>query len=67
MAILYTVDSMTVDKDEFKSIITEMGYFDLNPEDKTWTHVSTDHQITMIKQIVDKNGVSHTFRFSIDT
>ena len=67
MAILYTVDSMTVDKDEFKSIITEMGYFGLNPEDKTWTHISGEHQFTMVKKLVDKNGVQHIFRFTVDT
>ena len=67
MAILYTVDSMTVDKDEFKSIITEMGYNNLDPKDKTWTHISGEHQFTMVKKLDDKDGVQHIFRFTVDT
>jgi len=67
MAILYTIDSMTVSADEFKSIITEMGYYELEPEDMTWTHITGHRQITMIKKMTDRNGVSHTFRIAIDT
>lgn len=67
MAILYTVDSMTVNKDEFKSIITEMGYNDLDPNNKTWTHIPGEHQFTMVKKIADKDGIQHIFRFTVDT
>ena len=58
---------MTVDEAEFKSIITEMGYNDLEPKDKTWTHIAGHRQITMIKKMTDRNGVSHIFRFTVDT
>lgn len=67
MAILYTIDSITVDKDEFKSIITDMGYYNLKPEDMTWTHMAGHRQITMIKKLTDKNNVEHIFRFTVDT
>ena len=67
MSILYTIDSKMVDKDEFKSIITEMGYNDLEPKDKTWTHIPGEHQFTMVKKLADKDGVQHIFRFTVDT
>ena len=67
MAILYTVDSLTVDADEFRSRINETGYFELPQEEKTWTHISAVHQIIMAKTLHGNDGRLHTFRIAIDT
>lgn len=67
MAILYTVDSLTVNADEFRSRINETGYFELPQEEKTWTHISAVHQIIMAKELLGKDGQKHTFRIAIDT
>lgn len=39
MAILYTIDSMTVDEAEFKERIGNTGYYDLPQGERTWTHI----------------------------
>jgi hypothetical protein len=67
MAILYTIDSEAVDKDEFKSRISKTGYFDLPQEEKTWTHISAVRQIIMAKTLHGNDGNLHTFRIAIDT
>jgi hypothetical protein len=67
MAILYTIDSETVDRDKFKSRISETGYFDLPQEEKTWTHIASVHQIIMVKTMHSNDGRLHTFRIAIDT
>ena len=67
MAILYTVDSLTVDADEFRSRISETGYFELPQEEKTWTHIAAERQIIMAKKLLGKDGQKHTFRIAIDT
>lgn len=67
MAILYTVDSLTVDADEFKSRISETGYFELPQEEKTWTHIAATRQIIMAKTLHGNDGRLHTFRIAIDT
>lgn len=66
MAILYTIDSMTVSADEFKSRISKTGYFDFPQKQKTWVHIASDYQIIMAKEMTDENGQEHTFRIAID-
>ena len=67
MAILYTIDSITVDPDEFKDRIGETGYFDLPQGERTWTHIGSDRQIIIIKTLHGNDGNLHTFRVAIDT
>ena len=67
MAILYTVDSITVDKDEFELQITGTGYFCLPQEERTWVHIAGERQIIMAKTLRGDDGNLHTFRIAIDT
>ena len=67
MAILYTIDSRTVDEAEFKERIGDTGYYDLPQGERTWTHIPAVHQIIMAKTLHDKGGRLHTFRIAIDT
>lgn len=67
MGIMYTVDSVTVDRDEFRSRIGETGYFELPQEERTWVHIGRDHQIIIAKTMHGSDGKMHTFRVSIDT
>lgn len=67
MAILYTIDSLSVDREEFKSRIRETGYFELPQEEKTWTHIAAVRQIIMVKTMLSNDGCLHTFRIAIDT
>ena len=67
MAILYTVDSRTVDEAEFKDRISDTGYYDLPQGERTWTHISATRQIIMVKTLHGNDGNLHTFRISIDT
>lgn len=67
MAILYTIDSMTVDEDEFKERIGDTGYYDLPQGERTWTHISATRQIIMAKTLHGNDGTLHTFRIAIDT
>ena len=67
MAILYTVDSISVSADEFKDRISETGYFDLPQGERTWTHISATRQIIMAKTLHGNDGNLHTFRIAIDT
>lgn len=67
MAILYTIDSITVDDKEFKERITDAGYYALPPEKRTWTHISATRQIIMAKTLHGNDGRLHTFRIAIDT
>ena len=67
MSILYTVDSRTVDEDEFKERIGNTGYYDLSQGERTWTHISAVHQIIMAKTLHGNDGRMHTFRIAIDT
>ena len=67
MGILYTVDSMTVNEAEFKSRISETGYFELPQGERTWTHISATRQIIMAKTLHGNDGKLHTFRIAIDT
>ena len=67
MAILYTVDSRTVDEAEFKERISDTGYYDLPQGERTWTHISSVRQIIMAKTLHGNDGNLHTFRIAIDT
>ena len=67
MAILYTVDSISVSADEFKDRISETGYFDLPQGERTWTHIPAVRQIIMAKTLHGNDGKLHTFRIAIDT
>lgn len=67
MAILYTVDSKMVDKDEFKNRIGDTGYYELPQGERTWTHISSTRQIIMAKTLHGNDGNLHTFRIAIDT
>lgn len=67
MAILYTVDSISVSADEFKEIIGKTGYFDLPQGERTWTHISATRQIIIMKTMHGNDGNLHTFRLAIDT
>lgn len=67
MSILYTVDSKSVDKDEFRSRITETGYEELPQEKRTWVHISGNRQLIMAKTLRGDDGKLHTFRMAIDT
>lgn len=67
MSILYTVDSRTVDEDEFKERIGKTGYYDLPQGERTWTHISATRQIILAKTLNDNDGKLHTFRIAIDT
>ena len=67
MSILYTVDSRTVDEDEFKERIGNTGYYELPQVERTWTHISAVRQIIMAKTLHDNDGRMHTFRIAIDT
>ena len=66
MAILYTIDSMTVDEAEFKDRIGDTGYYDLPQGERTWTHIADVRQIIMTKTLHGNDGHLHTFRISID-
>jgi hypothetical protein len=66
MAILYTVDSMTVGFDEFRSRITEIGYYKLPQQERTWVHIPGEQQIIMVKSLNGKDGEVHTFRVAIN-
>lgn len=67
MSILYTIDSITVNKTEFKERITETGYFELPHGERTWTHIAATRQIIMAKTLHSNDGNLHTFRIAIDT
>lgn len=67
MAILYTVDSRTVDEAEFKTRISDTGYYDLPQGERTWTHIPAVRQIIMVKTLHGNDGNLHTFRIAIDT
>ena len=67
MSILYTVDSRTVDEDEFKDRIGDTGYYELPQGEKTWTHISAVRQIIMAKTLHSNDGKLHTFCIAIDT
>ena len=67
MAILYTIDSRTVDEAEFKERIGDTGYYDFPQGERTWTHISAVHQIIMVKTLHGNDGNLHTFRIAIDT
>lgn len=67
MAILYTVDSKTVDESEFTEQIGDTGYYELPPGERTWTHISAVRQIIMAKTLHGNDGNLHTFRIAIDT
>ena len=67
MAILYTIDSLTVDKAEFKERISDTGYYDLPQGERTWTNISAVRQIIMAKMLHGNDGNLHTFRIAIDT
>ena len=67
MAILYTVDSITVDEVEFKERISDTGYYDLPQGERTWTHISSVRQIIMAKTLHGNDGNLHTFCIAIDT
>ena len=67
MAILYTIDSKTVDEDEFKARISDTGYYDLPQGERTWTHIPAYLQIIMVKTLHGNDGNLHTFRIAIDT
>ena len=65
--ILYTIDSVSVDDNEFKNKITDAGYYKLPPEKRTWVHIAAERQIIMAKELLDNDGQKHTFRIAIDT
>lgn len=67
MAILYTIDSRTVDEAEFKKRIGDTGYYELPQGERTWTHISAVRQIIMVKTLHSNDGNLHTFRIAIDT
>ena len=67
MSILYTVDSRTVDEDEFKERIGDTGYYELPQGERTWTHIPAYLQIIMVKTLHGNDGKLHTFRIAIDT
>lgn len=67
MAILYTIDSISVDEQEFKDRIGDTGYYELPQGERTWTHISAVHQIIMAKTLHGNDGRPHTFRIAIDT
>ena len=67
MAILYTIDSISVDEDEFKERISDTGYYELPQGKRTWTHISATRQIIMVKTLHGNDGNLHTFRIAIDT
>lgn len=66
MAILYTVDSKTVDEVEFTERIGDTGYYDLPQGERTWTHIPAASQIIMVKTLHGNDGSLHTFRFAIE-
>ena len=65
--IMYTIDSKTVELDDFRSRIGGLGYFDLPQEKRTWVHIRGERQIIMVKKLKDCDGIPHTFRITIDT
>ena len=67
MAILYTIDSISVSADEFKDRISDTGYFNLPQGERTWTHIPSVRQIIMAKTLHGNDGNLHTFRVAIDT
>lgn len=67
MSILYTVDSKSVDEGEFRTRISDTGYFELPEGERTWTHISAARQIIMAKTMHGNDGKLHTFRIAIDT
>lgn len=67
MSILYTVDSRTVNEDEFKERIGDTDYYELPQDERTWTHISATRQIIMAKTLHGNDGNLHTFRIAIDT
>lgn len=64
--ILYTIDSMAVDADDFRSRLADTGYYGLRQEERTWVHVPGGKQIIMVKILNGMDGSPHTFRVAID-